>query len=203
MARGVATGADVLEQLVSSKDLESAGWHYNSMNKCWYSPENPLSPRASEGNELIWSHRTRQLVELADVERRLAQTLETWMRDEVGRGFRQLRSLRSEVRIQSINGEVAVVKHQSYGCDGHKEEGARGGYRASLEEAARAFVENTVGGSVMALLNIRPDTHVLVWRIEPELGCFGRYEKRVVAYARFCFVKLPEGATLLDCEEIK
>ncbi len=202
-ARGVATSEDVHEQLVDVDSLKASGWHYNVINGCWYSAENPLNPRVSEGSELIWCNATRQLVNQEAVENRLAQALGKWMREEIGRGFRQFYSRGSEVRVQLDSGEVTSTYHQSYGCDGYKEEGKSAGYRASFEDAARSLVENSIGGSEIYVCGIKPSTHVLIWRIEPELACYGKYERRYAAYTRFCFVKLPEGSTLLDCEEIK
>lgn len=122
---------------------------------------------------------------------------------EIGGEFRQFLSKSKDVRVQISSGEVCVSTHLSYGCDGVKEEGVGqgyAGYRVHYEAAARAFIENAIGE--YKLLGIEPSTHVLVWRIIPELGCFGNYEKRYMAYARFCFVRMPEGATLLDCDEI-
>lgn len=129
---------------------------------------------------------------------RLAVALGVWAREEIGLGFKQFQSRDRNVIVRMPDGKFLTYEHEAHGCDGPRKQGYVSYPRHSLESAARALVERVVHGLV--IFDITPETHALVWRSTPEFDIAGVHERMIAGYARFCFVKFPEGAGILDCE---
>lgn len=190
MRTGVAQRADVEEDIIDAATLAELGWTRDPHNIVWRAPIDAGNVLGSAGVKICGAERGC-LIDL-----RLAAALGAWAATEISRGFAQHEGVGSCATVISREGVEYRTQYLSFGCDGLKMQGAPGGTRRTLEGAARALVQGS--RSYLLGANIDPHAHVLVWRARPELDSTGDYERRAVAYARFCFVQLLPGARLFE-----